>query len=199
MSSSPPLDIGRAAVEEQAYQDSPFRPAPLRIPTKTRPSTPKLMTHGIEGSSSRLSRGQRDGQNSATPPAQRLQARTTAPNLVGLVSKFELLDAMSNAGTKLPASSSQRPYVVRTPSPDVSPPAESHDIGAETGTEENVLSVAPKSAQRQKFGRMSSSRSISPLPSSTREVEERSLDKLDSSPALDVATDHRNAQHSTRE
>ncbi|KAB5571833.1 hypothetical protein GE09DRAFT_1268116 [Coniochaeta sp. 2T2.1] len=121
-SSSPPFTRPRAskALEPQSYQDSPLKPAPLRIPSKTRPSTPKLI--------SRLSRSQRDGHVSASEPATQHTFRTTAPSLAGLVSKFEILDAVNKNANKGAIPSTSRTYDVNTPSPDVSPLAESGNI-----------------------------------------------------------------------
>lgn len=83
---------GLVGPEGQDYQDSPLKPAPLRLPSKTTPSTPKLI--------SRLSQSQRDGQS--TPPVKRAQVRTTAPSLAGLVSKFEILEAMNTVDSGVP-------------------------------------------------------------------------------------------------
>ncbi|KAB5539316.1 hypothetical protein GE09DRAFT_1226142 [Coniochaeta sp. 2T2.1] len=144
-SSSPSFTRPRAstALEPQGYQDSPLKPAPLRIPSKTRPSTPKLI--------SRLSRSQRDGHVSASEPATQHTFRTTAPSLAGLVSKFEILDAVNkNANNGLMRSTSLT-YDVSTPTPDVSPPAESGNVDL------------PEDLGQRSLVRKVSSGSISPM------------------------------------
>lgn len=113
--------------DAQDYRDSPLKPAPLRIPSKTRPSTPKIVTQGIAGSSSRLSLSQQDGHYSATTPVHHAPVRTTASSLAGLVSKFEILDAMTSVSGKAPVPPPHRTHgSIGTPSPEVSPPTESH-------------------------------------------------------------------------
>lgn len=114
--------------DAQEYKDSPLKPAPLRIPSKTRPSTPKIVTQDIAGSSSRLSESQHDGHYSTTTPVHHAPVRTTASSLAGLVSKFEILDAMNNSlSGKGPVPPSHRTHgSIGTPSPEVSPPTESH-------------------------------------------------------------------------
>jgi len=139
-SSSSPYTRPRATTDflgtaAQDFQNSPLKPAPLRIPSKTRPSTPKEI--------SGLSQSQRDGQY--TPPVQRAVGRTTAPSLAGLVSKFEILDAMNTVGGKAPVQPKHRTYDISTPSPEVSPPTKSHVDQPEDVGGQRQLSRIPSS------------------------------------------------------
>lgn len=170
-----------ARTEAQEFQYSPLKPEPLRISSKTRPSSPQLVTRGIEGSSSRLSQSQRDGQYSATTPVHRTPGRTPAPSLAGLVSKFEILDAMNNVG-----SPARRTYSIATPSPEVSPPAERQD----DLTQEHVGHT---------LVRKPSSGSISPLSTGSHLTQERETAILRGPRALNLASDSPKPPSTARE
>ncbi|KAH8902363.1 hypothetical protein BR93DRAFT_263967 [Coniochaeta sp. PMI_546] len=142
------------------YQNPSLKPAPLRIPSKTRPSTPKIATLGIAGSSSRLSQNQRDGHHSATTPVHHAPVRTTAPSLAGLVSKFEILDAMNSVGGKASVPPPHRTCGMGTPSPEVSPATES------------LLGLPEDLGGYNHLERKSSSGSISPLSTGGHSVKD---------------------------
>jgi hypothetical protein len=146
----PRATTGLVGTEARDYQNSPLKPAPLRIPSKTRPSTPKLI--------SRLSQSQRDGQS--TPPTQYTEVRTTTTSLAGLVSKFEILGAMNNVGGKAPVPPPHRTLEVTTPSADVSPPVHS------------PVDMPEVAGARHHLARKPSSGSISPLSQGSHSVWE---------------------------
>lgn len=100
------------SLDSRDYDQSPFKPAPLRLQQKVRPTTPKIAGEpgfaragDIEPvtPSSHLFR-QIDGQTWSALK----ERRQTAPRLAGLVSKFEVLDAMTGSNAR-PGQSSSLP------------------------------------------------------------------------------------------
>jgi hypothetical protein len=123
--SSPAFPCKRLAAETHSvgmdrrdYDHSPLKPAPLRLPQKSRPSTPRTTLTTAGGTepatpASHMS-SQINGQNWSSLTPRRPKAHTIA----GLVSKFEILDAMSeiSAKTSVPSSPLRNPSKLGTPS-----------------------------------------------------------------------------------
>lgn len=142
----PPATTGLVGVEARDYEDSPLKPAPLRLASKTKPSTPKLI--------SRLSQNRREGQY--IPPVQRTQVKTTAPSLASLASKFEIQGAKSSVDSKAP----HRTLDATTRSQNVSTPTDS------------PVRMPEVPETRQVLAREHSSGSVSPLSRGSHSVRE---------------------------
>ncbi|KAH7629508.1 hypothetical protein B0T09DRAFT_401264 [Sordaria sp. MPI-SDFR-AT-0083] len=117
------------------FTDAQLKPAPLRLTRKSNSSSGQsdnsLSPSNSSATSGRTPNGaKRDNKESlntiihraATPSTFRTAPSQTSPKLASLVSKFEILDVMGNAGAgalRLPSpEKSQRPPRVPTPTPD---------------------------------------------------------------------------------
>jgi hypothetical protein len=105
-----------ASMDSQDYRHSPLKPAPLRLPSKSGAGTPRtdgeplstVMKEAEPATPPSHMSSQIDGQHWSAIK----ERRSTAPKLAGLVSKFEILDAMSVVGGRPPAP----PIPLRNPS-----------------------------------------------------------------------------------
>lgn len=130
-------------MDRREYDHSPLRPAPLRLLQKSRPSTPRtigdpsLTTAGGTEPATPASHmsSQINGQHWSSLTPRRPKAHTFA----GLVSKFEILDAMSGVGDKppVPPIPLRNPSRLGTPSPlgpgHAGSTAESHETAKDDG------------------------------------------------------------------
>lgn len=103
-------------MDDQDYQHSPLSPPPLRLPSKTGPGTTRIGGESLSTATEEMEFAIPASKTTSHLDSQHWSAirerLRTAPKLAGLVSKFEILDAMSVLGGK----SLPPPIPLRNPS-----------------------------------------------------------------------------------